>query len=274
MRRLLLLFLIACCCAVPPASADDDVVLRAMSDEMARAVRDLRLENLPRPYYMDCTALESDTFSGVAVFGGLARSERFRSRSGYVNVRVGSYQLDNTNFVAGAFARSGYDAEPLPLEDDYLVLRRHFWLPADEAYKGAVEALARKQAALQHIRLSTQLNDFARQEPVESLEPRGRLSLDKKAWEQRLREFSALFRRYPLIQSSRVELEAAAGTTWFVNSEGTRVRDPDEIYLLQAFASTQAPDGMRLWDAVSIAARRAELLGGAAEIRAQIEAMA
>jgi TldD protein len=261
------------CRAQPPGGSD--VVLRAMNDELARAVHDLRLEDLPRPYYVDYLVFDSDTFRAAAVFGGLARSHRVLARSHTVNVRVGDYRFDNTNFAAGPFRRGfPYDVDTLPIEDDYYVLRRHFWLSTDEAYKAAVEALARKQASMRNVRLPVPLNDFARQEPVEALGERGHLAVDENEWDQRLRELSAVFRRYPKIKTSRVEFEASAGTRYFINSEGTRVREPEKIYLLQAFASTQAADGMRLYDAVSIAVRSADLLGTTAQMRAQIEAMA
>ncbi len=254
------------------AAGADDPVLRAMVDEMARSAKELRIENLPAPYFLDQTVIESDTFSGAAVFGGLARANRRRSRSQLLNVRVGDYKFDSSAFSGGF--RRGYDVYTLPLDDDYDVLRRHFWLAADEAYKGAVEALARKRASLRNINLAVPLNDFSRQEPVEHLAGKPRLVIDEKAWGERLRQFSAVFRRYPRIQTSRVELEASAGTRYFVNSEGTRVRDPEVLYLLQAVAATQASDGMRLHDAVWIAARREEGLGTPDAIRRQIEAMA
>ena len=255
--------------AAPPAG---DAVLRAMTDEMSRAVKDLRLENLPRPYYMDQTVVESDTFSGIAVFGGLARARRDQSRSQILTVRVGDYQFDNTNFPSGL--QRAYDVYSLPLEDDYPTLRRHFWLAADEAYKAAVEALARKRAALRNISLPVQLNDFARQAPAETVGDKPRLTIDEKVWSERLRQFSAVFRRYPKILSSRVEFEAAAGTRYFVNSEGTRVRDPEVIWLLQAVATAQSSDGMRLHDGAWFAARREDLLGSPDAIRREIEAMA
>src|SRR5262249_41614092 len=131
------LLVAASCSAAAPT---DDVVLRAMADELSRSIRDLRLENLPRPYYIDQLVLDSDTFSAAAVFGGLARARRSRSRSQVVNVRVGDYQFDNTNFVTGPGRGAALEMQALPLEDDYYVLRRDFWLATDEAYKAAVEA--------------------------------------------------------------------------------------------------------------------------------------
>jgi len=269
-----LALLASCAACLAQGSGSEDVVLRAMTDEMARAAAELRLEGLARPYYIDTLVLESDTYSGAAVFGGLARSRRTPSRSQGVHVRVGDYQLDNTNFSGGGGGRGAYDVYSLPLEDDYLVLRRHLWLSTDEAYKAAVEALARKRAALRNISLPVVLNDFARQDPVQALGRRARLEIDQKKWEERLREWSAVFRRYPKILSSRVEAEASAGTRWFVNSEGMRVREPEVLYLVQAFATAQASDGMRIHDSVWIAARQEAGLGSPAEVRARIDAMA
>ena len=270
MRRALVIFLLAAgLCAAQPA----DVMLRALTDEMKRAASELHLEDLPRPYYVDYMVLDNDTYSGAAVFGGLARSRRYQSRSQHVNVRVGDYRLDNTNFTGSGF-RPSYDIYSLPFEDDYAVLRRHFWLSADEAYKGAVESLARKRAALRNINLPVRLNDFAKQPPVEYLQPHAKLSVDQTAWEGRLREFSALFKQYPRIIRSRVEVEASAGTRYFVSSEGSSVRDPEVLYLLQAFATAQSADGTRLSDAVWIAARREDQVGAPAALRSQIQEMA
>lgn len=263
-------WLLAAAAVLSPAA--DDVLLRAMTDEMTRAVKELRLENLPRPYYLDQTVIESDTFSGIAVFGGLARARRQRSRSQILGVRVGDYGFDNTNFPGGQ--QRAYDVYSLPLEDDYATLRRHFWLAADEAYKSAVEALARKRASLRNISLPVQLNDFARQEAAEYLANKPRLALDEEAWSERLRQLSAVLRRYPKILSSRVEFEAAAGTRYFVNSEGTRVRDAEVIWLVQATATAQASDGMRLHDAAWIAARSEAGLGPAEAVRREVETMA
>jgi predicted Zn-dependent protease len=262
--------LLAVLAAASPAA--DDAVLRAMVDELTRAAKELRLEDLPRPYYLDQMVIESDTFSGIAVFGGLARDRRQRSRSQVMHVRVGDYGFDNSNFPAGR--QRAYDVYSLPLEDDYLSLRRHFWLAADEAYKAAVEALARKRAALRNVHLAVQLNDFARAEKVVHLVEKPRLVLDETAWSDRLRELSAVFKRYPRIVSSRVEFEAAAGTRYFVNSEGTQVRDPELIWLLQAVAIAQASDGMRLHDSLWVAARRGELLGSGEALRGSVERMA
>ena len=64
-------------------------------------------------------------------------------------MRVGSYQLDNTNFFSFNFNQSAMVQEfngtaELPLDDDYKELRRQIWLVTDATYKSAVEDLSKK----------------------------------------------------------------------------------------------------------------------------------
>ena len=46
-----------------------------------------------------------------------------------------------------ATSRAARSVEAIPIEDDYAALRREIWLRSDEAYKNAVETLARKRSA-------------------------------------------------------------------------------------------------------------------------------
>ena len=131
-----------------------------------------------------------------------------------VHVRVGDYKFDNTNFAGGGGGGSRYDLGGFPLDDDYAVMRRYLWLETDSVYKGAVEAISRKRAAMRNINQNEQLDDFAHADrsPVK---PFHKLSLDEKAWTERVRALSALFAQYPDVKTSQVELHAEpAATTW------------------------------------------------------------
>jgi hypothetical protein len=85
--------------AIPArAQAQDDVVMKAMHDELDRSIHELHLENLDKPYFISYRVIDSDSTNVSASFGALNASHQGRSRSFNVEVRVGSYQLDNTNF--------------------------------------------------------------------------------------------------------------------------------------------------------------------------------
>ena len=94
-----------------------DVVLRAMVDELNRGLDGLRLDDLERPYFIEYGAQDAVFLSISASLGAIVNRTQQRGRTLRVNTRVGSYELDNTNFVGGGF--SGLARASLPIEDDY-----------------------------------------------------------------------------------------------------------------------------------------------------------
>ncbi len=174
-----------------------DPVLRAMHDELERS-RTLTVSNLEAPYFIEYLMDEEEDFSVTASLGGLVARRHGHFRSPEVHVRVGDYKFDNTDYSGSGFAFGArYDLERFPLEDDYPVLRRYFWLQTDSAYKSAVEAISRKRAALRNLTAGEQLDDFAHAEPVHYIRPFPKLTIDEEAWSDRVRALSAIFAQYP-----------------------------------------------------------------------------
>ena len=251
-----------------------DPVFQAMHDEMDRA-RKLSLANLEPPYFVEYLIEEEETFSVSANLGGLLSRHKDRFKMPSAHVRVGDYKFDSGNYVGSGFGfGSRYDLEHFPLENSYPLLRRYFWLLTDSAYKSSVEAISRKRAAMRNMQQSEQLNDFAHADPVKSLRPIRRLAMDEDAWSNRVKSLSAIFAQYPNVKNSGVELEASEGGFTLLNSEGTEVREPENVTFLRARALAQAPDGMSLRDAVTYHAEDAAHLPSEAEMRAGITALA
>ena len=264
------------CGQAPPA----DPLLQAMHDEVARS-RDLAITNLEKPYFVQYVVDESDSFSVSASLGGVISRRRSRFLAPEVQVRVGDYKSDNTNFAGGMFGGSRYDLDNFPIDGDYMAMRRHLWLETDSAYKGAVEALSRKRAAMRNITENERLDDFAHAEPLRRLGEIRPLSIDEDAWTNRVRALSAVFTRFPEVKSSAVELEASDGGYYVVNSEGTEVREPEPVSFVRVRAQAQAADGSTLRDAVTIHAfdpahlpAQAELERDAAVLAQNVTALA
>ncbi|HMC59374.1 MAG TPA: hypothetical protein VKJ01_09305, partial [Candidatus Solibacter sp.] len=187
------------------SSPSGDPVLQAMKDEMDRA-RKLTISNLEAPYFIQYVIDEDDNFGLTANLGGLLTRRHDKFRSPEVHVRVGDYKFDNTNFAGGGFGLgSRYDLERFPLENAYPVLRRYLWLETDSAYKGAVEAVSRKRAALRNLTQSEQLNDFSHAVPVRLVRDFSKPAMDEDAWAKRARALSAIFVQYPDVKNSSVE---------------------------------------------------------------------
>jgi len=246
-------YLVAAAAAAQPSKAPADALLRAMQDEMARA-RVLRIVEVP--YFIEYGVDQADQVSAAATLGALLNSGRVRLRIPRIQVRVGDYSFDNTNYLGTDFY-SGvrYEVDRFPLDDSYPVLRRHLWLATDTAYKAALEAISRKRALVRSLTVSEQLPDFYRAAPVEMVDRTVLPEIDASLWSERMRRLSALFLRYPKLIGSVVDYTASRGVQYLVNSEGTRVRDPSGLMFVRIRAVSQAPDGMMLRDAAVLHTR-------------------
>ncbi len=242
--------------AAPALAEDDalsssDTLMRALVDEMQRSM-DLQMEDLEKPYFIQYNVDDTIGYDLYAQYGAVTSSSRERSRRFTSRVRVGSYELDNTNFAdMGGFSffggpGGGGGRASLPLDDNYLALRQAIWRATDGDYKSAVETLTKKRAYMEDKTIEDRPDDFSEADPVEHVEPAAVLRFDRKAWEENLGRISAHFKKYDQVQDSSVRLFAAAGDSYVVTSEGTRVRFGDVGALLLITAEGQAEDGMRL----------------------------
>lgn len=238
-------------CASYSYGADsEDVILRAMRDELARA-HDLKFANLESPYYVEANIDDTSGFSAAATLGGLVNASRMHFRSPRIEVRVGSYKFDNTNYVgSGYIFGSNYDVDHLPLENNYGILRRYLWLAIDRSYKSAVESIARKRAALKNVSVVEQLDDFTKGDPLHHIDPIKSVTFDEDALKARVKTLSAIFAKYPDLRNSSVEFSGIHNIRYMVTTEGTEVRTQEHVSIVRARASSQAADGMLLRDAI------------------------
>ena len=242
-----------------PANANDgvnEVLLQAMRDELARSMQSLSMEDMGKPYFLAYRVDETEGFRVSARFGAVDSSWPSKRRSLSVELRVGSPEFDNSNFLA-AFAGTG-GARTLPLDDDYDGLRRQIWLATDLAYKNAQRRLAGKRAALQN-RTREAIPDFAVAGPEVIVDATGFASWKIEDAESLARELSALFKETPGVNESRVQAEMENRLTYYVNSENATYIKATPWVQLRVSARTQAADGTVLEDSESFNARSEDL---------------
>ena len=257
--------------------AGSDVIMRALNDELVRSMT-LQMEDLEKPYFIQFTVEDTVAYRIAANYGDLTSSDRDRSRDFYSRVRVGSYELDNTNFSGdsgyrGLFGGGGDGGAraSLPLEDDYEALRQAIWWAVDGDYKDAVETLTKKRAYMKDKNLQDRPPDYTKGTQVEHLDPPAQLEFDRTGWEEKVKQVSARFNKYPQVQDSQVQLYVAAGNTYVVNTEGTRLRTSDSGGLLIINAELQAEDGMRLSDSRTYYAPEANKLPAVDDLLADVD---
>jgi len=230
--------------------SESDVITRALVDELQRSMT-LQMEDLERPYFIQYTVDDSLVYDISASYGALTSCDRDRSRRLIVQTRVGSYELDNTNFSddRGFYSfGGGGDQASLPLEEDYTAIRHAVWFATDAAYKGAVETLTKKRAYLKDKNFEERPDDFSRAPVVEDAQPAVKFTFDKQRWQENLRQLSSRFKEHARIQDSGARLYVGVSHRYLVNSEGSKLRMGDSGALLIVNAECQADDGMRLSD--------------------------
>jgi len=250
MKRLVGILLIVSSAVAQDAASD--LTLKAMRDEMTRA-RQLSIAGFGSPYFIEYSLDDGEVLSVSAALGGLLGKGRNKVRFPRVQVRVGNYELDNTNSIYARFGSSSrFDPDQLAEEAGYEQLRRHLWLATDRTYKNGVEAFARKQAAMRNVNQSEKINDFAKAAPMKLVLPISKFNVSMDDWVSRVKRLSLGFAKYPQILDSSVEFSSSQSTFYLVNSEGSEARTPDHLVYLTARAALQAADGMLLSDAALV----------------------
>lgn len=257
----------------PPSQ--DDVLVRAMRDELSRSMKDLRLAQLERPYFIAYHVREQQDASVSATRGSLLEKSENRSRALSIELRVGDYAFDNTNFLAMpefAFTRSRsfFGFNELPLDDNYLEIRRRIWLGTDADYKQALEVLAGKRAALENRTRTEDLPDFSKEDPTQTVDVAPPTNFDLAGAEQLVRDLSKILSAMPDLYASSVSLSASNSRTLYLNSEGTSYEKTKPLFTLAVSASTQAADGMPLGHSVDFYARSFASLPAREEIAAKV----
>ena len=234
-------------CFAVETPAGFDPIFDAMKQELKRSMS-LSLQKLEKPYYVSYVIETGHEWSAVAVMGGLLGSTSAPFRYPQLELRVGDYNFDQTDWAGGGRGAS-YSLSGFPLDNDESVIRQYLWLETDSAYKASLDAIARKRAALRSVTVTESLPDFAPVKAHTVLQNRPLVQFDDAAWKDRTKRVSAVFDNYTNLRASVADYSAIDSIHRFIDSEGTEIRLPESEGQFQIRASAQAPDGMIMRDA-------------------------
>ena len=240
--------------AAASKAAATPVLIQAMETELKRAMASLGTgtttadpaKAAPKPYFLSYAVSDATGIDISAQYGAITTSNGSHRRTADVQVRLGSPAEDNTH---GDHRNSALTTMALPLTDDRAALARSLWFATDRGYAKALDSYLKVKTE-QQVRAKEEdaSADFSSEHAAkELLPPSPALTVDRPAWEQRLRELSGLFKQYPDIYYNNVGLQASTETDYFVSSEGARVDTPSHVARLVIVARTRAADGMDLF---------------------------
>jgi len=230
--------------AAPHPETDSGVLLATMQAELERAKDSLSKAD-PAPYFISYEVYDQHTFQVAGTYGTIVTSNASTHRWADVTMRVGSPMLDNTH---NENRSSGITSGPLPLADDRDGISRTLWEMTDREYRRASPAYAKvlSNTAVQAVE-EDKSPDFSHELSQTQIDhPVAPIAFNQKEWEDKIRKYSAAFRKYPEIYNSSVTLQIQQATSYFVSTEGSKVETPGITARLVVEASTRADDGMDL----------------------------
>jgi len=265
-------------------SASDPAIMQAMSSELDRAMTSLGSSATPtanvkagalppKPYFLSYSVADAENVSISAQYGAIMSSNTAHSRTADVQIRLGSPALDNTH---GDHRTSALTTLPLPLSDDKDAIERTLWFATNRGYGKALDALEKVKTEQQVRAKEEDLSaDFSKEQPqAEVLPSLPKLDVDKAAWEQRLREITAVFKGFPDIYYDTAIMQTSNETDYFVSSEGAHVATPNQVARLIVVARTRAADGMDLFRVETFEADKTGNLPAQSEVLEKTVAMA
>jgi TldD protein len=222
-----------------------------MKAELARSMETFKTQPTPA-YFLSYEITDDQTVSVNASFGNIIASLQDHQRLLDIDLRVGSYHLDNTHPLRGAIPdfsalMNRFSRFTMPIEDNPAAIRRLLWYDTDQKYKAAAEQYAKVKANVQvQVASEDPSDDFSREPAEKHYEAPGTLQTDRHAWEVKLRKYTAPFAAYGNIYEAHAEFLADLETRWYVNSDGSEIQVSHPYYRLFISAFTKADDGMEL----------------------------
>jgi hypothetical protein len=254
------------------AAADADRTLAAMHDELERSRTRLSLPGQEKPYYIEYRLLDFDEKTIVAQFGSVISSTTTRNRYMSVDVRVGNYSIDSSNFLSGQGFRGFLDSTgTVGIDRDYDSLRQDLWLATDQAYKQALDLLSGKRAFLRNLANAPTIDDFSEEPPMVLIGPRQEPDWTNRNWESEAKQASGALRNFPEIIGSRVVYRLTYTTTYLMNTEGTQIRASRSLASIEAGVGAQADDGTPVHHYLTVYASRPSSLASADSVRQQLD---
>ncbi len=264
----------------PPTTTEGTgIILEAMRAELERSMEKLSLKNSDSPYYISYIIKESRDIKATAKYGAIFSFDDSTTRPGYVEVRVGSPEVDNSK---GLEFNRAPDRPPslqllnfnFPLENDTAAIRNRLWILTDLLYKKSfTDYMSKKGTLILDTGGEEEVDDFSVGEKHAFVGPKSDMVFDKTSWLDVLKRTSEVFLDYPGLVDSAVELYATHERRYFVNSEGSSIDEGYTYYWLAAWASAWSDDGMLLTHSFKYAVRNHEELPAETEIATGIKKM-
>jgi predicted Zn-dependent protease len=235
-----------------PQASSPSVLISAMRQELDRSFDKLKNSRSAPLYFLSYRVTDTQGVRLKSSYGALTEDSVNRQRILNVEARVGNMQTDSSHKLRsyfggdmGGFFYSGF--EQIPLDDDQSAIRTTLWLATDAAYKSAQRKYLEVRADKEVLASETDPSpDFSSVTPVVSIEMPEKPNVPVEQWKKRLNSLSTIYKEYPDITESYVELNFDLNTRYITTSEGTQIQANDTQARVFTSVNVICDDGMML----------------------------
>ena len=245
-------------------------MVEILSSELERNFKILKEKGDPAPYFLAYAVTEQQSENITATTGFVVGNTSSESRNLDVTVRAGTLQFDNyhRNPRDPAYFTSG---AAVSLDNNANSIKRSLWMETDRVYRLATSRLLRLRTDQEvKVKPDDPSGDFSPAEASQFSRPPAPLQFNNKAWEQKVRDWSAMFKAYPEILNSHVAVSGQRETKYFVNSESTKIEQGRQFARITISARGKHADGMDLFTSESFEAESVPRLPEDAQVRAAV----
>lgn len=219
-------------------------LLSVLRGELDREFPILKAKGDPAACYIAYEVSDVRSDGATATLGALVSGNHSRVRGLDTTVRVGSPSFDNYHPYRGT--RGQFDRlTALSLDDVPNQIRRALWEETDRVYKTGARRLLQLKTDEQLIAESEQHDaDFSEETAEHFNEVPETFPYDAETWNNKLRAWSAEFKKHPALLASEVSIQAQRTVRTFADTEGSAIVQGGNLFRIEVSAAGVASDGM------------------------------
>lgn len=224
-------------------------VQTAMARELRRSMKGLVQDDHPRPFFMSYLLHHTEGLDVWGRYGAVFNTEPIKTCDLYTEVRVGSYEIDQT-FDGGLSTelaeRDSYNWLLGPRDLEPEAVRYAFWKLTQLKYWEALHQYYDKQKIQVQQRLEHEAHSLSREQKVVHKQEVQPVKFPQKRWEDFVREASGLFIGQKGLVDPYVRVRGMSKVRIFVNSEGSKFICQEQYYEVIVSAWYLSKEGVYL----------------------------
>ncbi|MDR2423925.1 MAG: TldD/PmbA family protein [Prevotellaceae bacterium] len=249
MNKVILIFICLVASQTAFSQNKQDNLVNILKDEINRNYILLKEQPIPA-YYMGYRVVDYEAYDIATSFGNVIYSAPTHLRMFNIDLRVGSYEMDNTRELKDAGQDNQSRFLTLALENNEQAIKTTIWKTTDEAYKNEVKKFEHIKANVAvKVAAEDKSDDFSkelRETYFEPLIPFDNLKFKPLEWEAKLKKYSGIFSANKDIYDCSASMEVELERKYFVDTEGAEIVENKYAFRILINVSTTADDGMSL----------------------------